>query len=109
MGRAMLPKFFLEQVGLEGFEVLRRGGTRVCVTSMPTVMVEGFLKEYLDVEVVLGRELKVFGGYYTGLMEDEVIGFGHVDFARHQLCTHCKVSHHIATQYEVYVHINCKV
>ncbi|XP_064966119.1 probable glycerol-3-phosphate acyltransferase 3 [Musa acuminata AAA Group] len=90
VGRAMLPKFFLEQVGLEGFEVLRRGGRRVCVSSMPTVMVEGFLKEYLDVEVVLGRELKVFGGYYTGLMEDGVIGFGHVDFAHHRLFTHCK-------------------
>ncbi|RZS04875.1 hypothetical protein BHM03_00035293 [Ensete ventricosum] len=92
VGRAMLPKFFLEQVGLEGFEVLRRGGRRmVCVSSMPTLMVEGFLKEYLDVEVVLGRELKVFAGYYTGLMEDGAIGFGHVDFAHHQLFTHCKV------------------
>ncbi|URE02320.1 glycerol-3-phosphate acyltransferase [Musa troglodytarum] len=90
VGRAALPKFFLEQVGLEGFEVLRRGGRRVCVSSMPTVMVEGFLKEYLDVEVVLGRELKLLGGYYTGLMEDRVIGFGHVDLAHHQLFTHCK-------------------
>ncbi|THU68615.1 hypothetical protein C4D60_Mb08t05740 [Musa balbisiana] len=71
VGRAVLPKFFLEEVGLEGFEVVRRGGRRVCVSSMPTVMVEGFLQGYLDVEVVLGRELKVFGGYYTGLMVKE--------------------------------------
>ncbi|CAL9107651.1 unnamed protein product [Musa textilis] len=72
VGTAVLPKFFLEEVGLEGFEVVMRGGRRVCVSSMPTVMVEGFLQGYLDVEVVLGRELKVFRGYYTGLMvEDE--------------------------------------
>ena len=71
VGRAVLPKFFLEEVGLEGFEVVRRGGRRVCVSSMPTVMVEEFLQGYLDVEVVLGRELKVFGGYYTGLMVEE--------------------------------------
>ncbi|URE02321.1 glycerol-3-phosphate acyltransferase [Musa troglodytarum] len=42
-------------------------------------------------------------------MEDRVIGFGHVDLAHHQLFTHCKVSHHISTQYEVYVHINYTV
>ncbi|KAG1365317.1 putative glycerol-3-phosphate acyltransferase 3 [Cocos nucifera] len=71
VGRAVLPKFFLEDMGLEGFRVLRRGGKRVCVSSMPRVMVEGFLKEYVEVEVVLGRELKEFGGYYTGLMGEE--------------------------------------
>ncbi|RWW87950.1 hypothetical protein BHE74_00003193 [Ensete ventricosum] len=112
VGRAVLPKFFLEDVGLEAFEVLRRGGRRVCVSSMPTAMVEGFLKEYLNVEVVLGRELKVVGGYYTGLMEesevkaglaleellaggrvteDGVVGFGGYSSSLHQhLFTCCK-------------------
>nr|XP_010938208.1 probable glycerol-3-phosphate acyltransferase 3 [Elaeis guineensis] len=71
VGRAVLPKFFLEDLGLEGFEVLKRARMRVCHTRMPRVMVEGFLKEYLGVEVVVGRELKEFGGYYTGLMEEE--------------------------------------
>ncbi|KAG1371383.1 putative glycerol-3-phosphate acyltransferase 3 [Cocos nucifera] len=46
VGRAVLPKFFLEDLGLEGFEVLRRARRRVCYTRMPRVMVEGFLKEY---------------------------------------------------------------
>lgn len=113
VGRVVLPKFFLEDVGLEGFEVLRRGGKRACVSSMPRVMVEEFLKEYLEVEVVLGRELKQFGGYYTGLMEEEskawegmsskelfgregdmnagVIGFGgHLNSLHHRLLSHCK-------------------
>ncbi|KAL5996514.1 hypothetical protein ACLOJK_026594 [Asimina triloba] len=69
VGRAVLPKYFLEDVGLEGYEVLKRGGRRVGVSEMPRVMVEGFLKEYMGVEVVLGRELKVVCGYYVGLME----------------------------------------
>ncbi|KAG1326163.1 Glycerol-3-phosphate acyltransferase 1 [Cocos nucifera] len=113
VGRAALPKFFLEDVGLEGFEALRRRGKRMCASSMPRVMVESFLKEYLDVEVVLGRELKEFGGYYTGLMEGEsktwegtdskelfggeeemkagIIGFGsHLNSHHHRLFSRCK-------------------
>ncbi|XP_072997455.1 probable glycerol-3-phosphate acyltransferase 3 [Typha latifolia] len=71
VGRAVLPKFFLEEVGLEGFEVLMKSGRRVCVSRMPRVMVEVFLKDYLEVEVVVGRELGEFWGFYTGLMEEE--------------------------------------
>lgn len=71
VGRAVLPKFFLEDVGLEGFEVLVRAGRRVGVSELPRVMVEGFLKEYLEVEAVVGRELKVVGGFYVGLMEEK--------------------------------------
>ncbi|KAL5989574.1 hypothetical protein ACLOJK_010467 [Asimina triloba] len=71
VGRAVLPKYFLEDVGLEGYEVLKRGGRRVAVSEMPRVMVEGFLKDYMGVEVVLGRELKVVCGYYVGLMEEK--------------------------------------
>ncbi|KAL5999561.1 hypothetical protein ACLOJK_037846 [Asimina triloba] len=62
VGRAVLPKYFLEDVGLEGYEVLKRGGRRVGVSELPRVMVEGFLKDYMGVEVVLGRDLKVVCG-----------------------------------------------
>ncbi|OAY69112.1 putative glycerol-3-phosphate acyltransferase 3 [Ananas comosus] len=71
VGRSVLPKFFLEDVGLEGFEALNKGSKKVCVSEMPRVMVEGFLKDYLEVDVVIGRELKEFHGYYTGFMEEE--------------------------------------
>lgn len=109
LGRTVLPKFFLEDVGMEGFEILRRSQRKVCVSAMPTVMVEGFLREYLEVEVAVGRELKVFGGYYTGLMEKDnvaakvllgrekareadVIGFGgYPNSVHHPLFSHCKV------------------
>ncbi|XP_072958845.1 probable glycerol-3-phosphate acyltransferase 3 [Typha angustifolia] len=69
LGRAVLPKFFLEDVGLEGYQALKRGGRKVCLSGLPRIMVEGFLKEYLGVEVVVGRELKVVRGYYSGFLE----------------------------------------
>ncbi|KAM7502543.1 hypothetical protein LguiB_001447 [Lonicera macranthoides] len=70
VGSGVLPKFFLEGVGLEGFEVMKRGGRSVGVSDLPQVMVECFLKDYLEIDVVLGRDLKVKGGYFVGLMED---------------------------------------
>ncbi|KAK4493115.1 hypothetical protein RD792_018035 [Penstemon davidsonii] len=69
-GRAVLPKFFLEDVGKESFEVLRRCKKKVAITDLPRVMVEVFLIDYLDIDIVVGRELKVFCGYYVGLMEE---------------------------------------
>ncbi|XP_068663081.1 probable glycerol-3-phosphate acyltransferase 2 [Aristolochia californica] len=72
VGRTVLPKFFLEDVRLEGFEVLTKAGKRVAVTEMPRVMVEVFLKEYLNVDVVVASELKIIGGYYVGLVEKKM-------------------------------------
>ncbi|MED6157542.1 hypothetical protein PIB30_024090 [Stylosanthes scabra] len=72
VGRSVLPKFLLEDVGKEMFDALKRSeGKKVGVTNMPRIMVESFLREYLDIDVVVGRELKVFGGYFIGLMEKE--------------------------------------
>ncbi|KAK9086248.1 hypothetical protein Syun_028642 [Stephania yunnanensis] len=108
VGRAVLPKFFLEDVGVEGVDVVRRGGRKVGVSDLPRVMVEGFLREYLEIDVVVGRELKEFHGYYLGLMEDkkkwccsalenvighddDVVGFGSLDkLLDHQLFSLCK-------------------
>lgn len=69
-GRAVLPKFFLEDVGRESFEVLRRGKVTMAVSDLPNVMVESFLKDYLEFDYVFGRDLKVFCGYFVGLMEE---------------------------------------
>ncbi|KAL5700794.1 amino-acid N-acetyltransferase [Ranunculus cassubicifolius] len=71
VGSAVLPKFFLEDVGLEGFEMLMKGGTRVGLSVLPRVMVESFLKDYLQIELVVARELKVWNGYYVGLVEEK--------------------------------------
>ncbi|XP_031500717.1 glycerol-3-phosphate acyltransferase 1-like [Nymphaea colorata] len=69
LARAVLPKFFLENLHLQAYEVLASCKRRVVVTSVPRVMVEGFLKEYLNVDVVVGSELPmVAGGRFTGLL-----------------------------------------
>ncbi|PNX54973.1 glycerol-3-phosphate acyltransferase 1-like protein, partial [Trifolium pratense] len=43
-------------------------GSKVVITSVPRVMVEGFLKEYLSVGHVIGTELHTFGCYFTGFL-----------------------------------------
>uniref|UniRef100_A0ACD5UI13 Uncharacterized protein n=1 Tax=Avena sativa TaxID=4498 RepID=A0ACD5UI13_AVESA len=115
-GRAVLPKWFMEVVSAEGFEAMRisgaAGGRRVCVaTRFPRVMVEGFLSEYLGAEAVVGKEMKVLWGFYTGLMEEEdevvleetkkiraecgdAVGFsGSPEFLQHPLSRCCKDIH----------------
>lgn len=75
LDRAVLPKYFLENVTLEGFEVLRKGLEEakavVCVSRMmPRVMVDAFLKEYMGVKEVVGREIGVKYGYFSGVLMD---------------------------------------
>lgn len=70
VGSSVLPKFFLEDVGMEGFDVIKRGNKKVGVSKLPQVMVECFLKDYLEIDHVFGGDLKVFGGYFVGLMEE---------------------------------------
>ncbi|KAL1531273.1 amino-acid N-acetyltransferase [Salvia divinorum] len=69
-GKAVLPKFFLEDVGKESFRAIRRAKTTVAVSSLPQVVVESFLIDYLDVDFVVGRDLKLFHGYFLGFMEE---------------------------------------
>ena len=73
IGSSVLPKFFLNDVGLEAFEALKKGGTRIGFTNVfPQVMIESFLRDYLEIELVVGRDLKVFCGYFVGLMDEKV-------------------------------------
>lgn len=76
-GRAVLPRWLLEDVAAEALQVTRRAGDParvVWASAMPRVMVEPFLREYLQVPpaaVVAAREMKTVWGLYTGLMENE--------------------------------------
>jgi glycerol-3-phosphate acyltransferase len=108
--RATLPKHFLEDIGREGLEVVR-GFKRVVGLSrmIPRVMVEDFLKEYIGLEMVVGREVKIVRGRYVGLLEmdgekrlnldklqgTKMVGFGssssYFYHNHHQLFTCCKV------------------
>ncbi|KAF9601094.1 hypothetical protein IFM89_016281 [Coptis chinensis] len=63
VGRAVLPKFYLENLNLQAYEVLASTRRKVVFTSVPKVMVEGFLKNYLNVNVVIGTELQNYGRY----------------------------------------------
>ncbi|KAG2717594.1 hypothetical protein I3760_03G182600 [Carya illinoinensis] len=68
ISRAVLPKFYHENLNLQAYEVLASAGSRIVFTSVPRVMVEGFLNEYLGVSNVVGSELHTVGHYYTGLL-----------------------------------------
>ncbi|KAI4382824.1 hypothetical protein MLD38_008736 [Melastoma candidum] len=69
VGRAVLPKFFREDVREAAWRVFRAHEKRVVVTRMPRVMVERFVKEYLGGDEVIGTELAVNRfGFATGLV-----------------------------------------
>ena len=111
VGCSVLPKFLLEDVGAKMFETLKKGGKQMGVTKLPWVMVESFLREYLEIDFVVGRELKMFCGYYLGFMDNvdktahvldllkegkgcsDMIGITSLNNPRdHQFFSHCKVS-----------------
>ncbi|CAI0461322.1 unnamed protein product [Linum tenue] len=72
--RAVLPKFYLENLHFQAYQVVASSGSAVVFTSVPRVMVDLFLKEYLGVEDVVGTELvqvsrgKNGGNYFTGFV-----------------------------------------
>ncbi|XVF58523.1 hypothetical protein PTKIN_Ptkin07bG0072900 [Pterospermum kingtungense] len=68
VGRAILPKFYLENLNLQAYEVWSKTGSKVVFTSIPRVMVEGFLQEYMSVNGVIGTELHTVGNRFTGLL-----------------------------------------
>lgn len=69
IGTSVLPKFFLEDVGLEGFEAVMCCERKVASSKLPRIMVQGFLKDYLGVEAVVAREIKSCNGYFLGVFE----------------------------------------
>ncbi|KAK7301277.1 hypothetical protein RJT34_12138 [Clitoria ternatea] len=71
IGSAVLPKFFLEDVGWEGFEAVMCCEKKVASSKLPRIMVEGFLKDYFGVEAVLARDIMSFNGYFLGLFENK--------------------------------------
>jgi hypothetical protein len=75
VSRAVLPKFYLENLNLQVYEVLASAGSKVVITSVPRVMVEGFLKEYLSVGDVLGTELHTFNLFATLLVFSLVLAY----------------------------------
>ncbi|KAL5582653.1 hypothetical protein UlMin_015095 [Ulmus minor] len=71
VGRAVLPKFFLEELANEAFDIVMKFSRKIAVTDLPKVMVDGFLIDHMGVDAIVGRELKVVCGYFVGLMEEK--------------------------------------
>ncbi|GMI77188.1 GLYCEROL-3-PHOSPHATE sn-2-ACYLTRANSFERASE 3 [Hibiscus trionum] len=84
-GTAILPKFFLEDVGVVVFDIVMKYERKVAVTGMPRIMVECFLRDYMGTDAVIARELKEFHGYFLGLMEEEIDA---APVINHKMSTH---------------------
>ncbi|XP_062206283.1 glycerol-3-phosphate acyltransferase 1-like [Phragmites australis] len=73
VARAVMPKHYMEQLNALVYDRLWLPARRkVVVTSVPRVMAEWFLKEYLATDAVIGPEMQVVrvghGRYFTGLL-----------------------------------------
>lgn len=107
----VLPKFYLENLDLLVFEAFQAFGSRLVFTTVPRVMVEAFLTNYLNVDHVLGSELQTYGKFYTGFLSEkglllkhkalveyfgqerpDVVGIGAPNLHDHLFISHCKVS-----------------
>ncbi|KAF8708672.1 hypothetical protein HU200_030054 [Digitaria exilis] len=69
-GRAALPRLLLEDVSAEVFDAAFRRRV-VCVSAMPRVMVEPFLREYLGVDAVVAPEMREMRGRFLDVMQGE--------------------------------------
>jgi phosphoserine phosphatase len=75
VARGVLPKFYLEDMHSSSYSLFVACGRRYVVTANPRIMVEPFLKEYLDVEAVMGTEIQAtIGGFATGFVAAESSG-----------------------------------
>ncbi|CAN0909548.1 Glycerol-3-phosphate acyltransferase 5 [Linum grandiflorum] len=71
VARAVLPKFYMDDVDMGAWKVFSSCDKRVVVTRTPRVMVERFVKDHLRADEVVGCELVVNRfGYATGLVEE---------------------------------------
>ncbi|GKV28413.1 hypothetical protein SLEP1_g37475 [Rubroshorea leprosula] len=73
VARAVLPKFYMDDIDMEAWRVFSSYDKRVVVTRTPRVMVERFVKEHLRADEVIGTELIVNRfGYATGLVDGDI-------------------------------------
>ncbi|KAK1306723.1 Glycerol-3-phosphate 2-O-acyltransferase 4 [Acorus calamus] len=69
VAKAVLVKFYSEDLHPESWRVFSSCGRRCVLTANPTVMVEPFLKDYLGADVVVGTEIGVWRGRATGFVK----------------------------------------
>lgn len=73
VARAVLPKFYFDDIDMEVWSEFSLCDRRVVVTKMPRVLVERFVKEHLRADEVIGSELVVNRfGFVTGFIKSDV-------------------------------------
>ncbi|XP_010491155.1 PREDICTED: glycerol-3-phosphate acyltransferase 7-like [Camelina sativa] len=71
VARAVLPKFYMDDVSMDAWRAFGSCERRIVVTRMPRVMVERFAKDHLRADEVIGTEIIVNRfGYATGLIQE---------------------------------------
>lgn len=72
VARAVLPKFYMDDLDLEAWNIFSSYQKRIVVTTTPRVMVERFLKEHLRADEIIGSELILNRfGFATGFIKNE--------------------------------------
>ncbi|KAJ1399308.1 Phospholipid/glycerol acyltransferase [Sesbania bispinosa] len=74
VARAVLPKFYMDDLDMDAWKVFSSYDKRVVVTKTPRIMVERFVKEHLRADEVIGSELSFNRfGLATGLVQGDSI------------------------------------
>ncbi|KAL5720831.1 amino-acid N-acetyltransferase [Ranunculus cassubicifolius] len=82
VANSVLPRFLLGDIRSDAYKVFSScGGKKYVVTSMPRIMVESFLQDFLNVHHVLGTELRFVGEYCLGIIakKEEITDVKQVD------------------------------
>ncbi|GAV75183.1 Acyltransferase domain-containing protein [Cephalotus follicularis] len=73
VARAVLPKFYMDDIDMEAWRLFSSYEKRVVVTKTPRIMVDRFLKEHLRADEVIGSELVINRfGFSTGFVKSDI-------------------------------------
>uniref|UniRef100_M1CL67 ER glycerol-phosphate acyltransferase n=1 Tax=Solanum tuberosum TaxID=4113 RepID=M1CL67_SOLTU len=72
VSRAVLPKFYFDDINMEAWRMFSLYDKKVVVTKIPKIMVERFVKVHLRCDEVVGSELVISKyGFASGLIKDD--------------------------------------